>query len=36
MKSILNGTQPLDLSLQKLYKLKTLDWKKQEKELNYV
>ncbi|MDD3149944.1 MAG: hypothetical protein PHV68_03840 [Candidatus Gastranaerophilales bacterium] len=29
--SILIGTQPPDLSLQKLYKLKTLDWQEQEK-----
>lgn len=36
VESILDGTQPLDLSLQKLYKLKTLDWKEQEKILNYV
>lgn len=36
VESILNGTQPPALSLQKLYKLKTLDWQEQEKILNYV
>ena len=30
VESILTGTQPPDLSLQKLYKLKTLDWQEQE------
>ena len=34
VESILTGTQPPDLSLQKLYKLKTLDWQEQEKLLN--
>ncbi len=36
VESILNGTQPTDLSLQKLYKIKTLDWHEQEKILNFV
>ena len=36
VESILNGTQPPELSLQKLYKLKTLDWKEQEKLLDFT
>lgn len=36
VESILNGTQPPDLSLQKLYKLKTFDWHEQEKILNFL
>jgi hypothetical protein len=36
VESILNGTQSPELSLQKLYKLKTLDWKEQEKLLDFV
>lgn len=36
VESILTGTQPPDLSLQKLYKLKTLDWQEQEKLLCIV
>ena len=36
IESILDGTQPPDMSLQKLYSIKTLDWKEQEKLLNYV
>ncbi len=31
VESILTGTQPPELSLQKLYKLKTLNWEEQEK-----
>ena len=32
--SILNGTQPKDISLQKLFTIKTLNWQEQEKILN--
>ena len=32
---ILNGTQPRDLSIQKLFNIKTLDWNEQKKLLNF-
>ena len=36
VESILSGTQPEDLTVQKLYNVKTLDWKEQEKILNFA
>ena len=33
---ILNGNQPVYLTVQKLLKVKTLDWQEQEKILNFV
>ena len=34
VEQILNGTQPSDMSVQKLLKVNTLDWKEQRKLLN--
>ena len=34
IEAILNGTQPKDISLQKLFNIKTLNWQEQEKILN--
>ena len=36
VESILKGTQPPDLSIKKLLKVKTLDWQEQEKIINFV
>jgi len=33
--AILNGTQPWDLTTQKLFSVKTFDWQKQKKILNF-
>jgi len=35
IESILNGTQPIDLTADKLRKLKTIDWQEQKKILNF-
>ena len=36
VESILSGTQPKDLTVMKLYNVKSLDWKEQEKILNFA
>lgn len=36
VEAIIEGKQPADLTVQKLLKVKTLDWKEQEKQLNFV
>jgi len=36
VETILNGTQPKDLTADKLRKIKTLDWQEQKKQLNFA
>lgn len=36
IEAILNGLQPPDLTVQKLLKVKTLNWEEQEKQLNFT
>ncbi len=36
IEAILNGYQPADLTVQKLLKIKALDWQEQERQLNFV
>jgi len=35
VEAILNGTQPIDLTADKLRKIKTFDWKEQKRLLNF-
>jgi hypothetical protein len=36
VEAILNGAQPIDLTADKLRKLKTVDWREQKRILNFA